>query len=101
MIGSTLGAIGTPQAVSALLDLASQAQGEEARQVIFAWLSQINDESSIQLLFSAQDTYRFADPQFGLQLQELGKQMDNSPLMPMPLLAGMPKGSNLAATPQR
>ena len=74
MIGSVLGAIGTPQAVNAILDLASNAQDEETQQKIFSWLSQTNDEGSVQLLLSAQDEYRFADPQFGLRLQELGQQ---------------------------
>ena len=99
IIGSTLGAIGTPQAVKALLALASKARSEETRQMIFSWLSQIHDERSIQLLYSAEDDYRFADPQFGLQLQELGQQIDNGPLAPVPLLAGMPELSDSAVAP--
>jgi HEAT repeat protein len=99
MIGSALGAMGTPQAVKALLTLATNAQDEETQQKIFTWLGQINDERSIQLLLSAQDEYRFADPQFGLRLQELGQQIDNSSLAPMPLIAGMPELPDLAMAP--
>jgi HEAT repeat protein len=101
-IGAALGAIGTPQAVQALLTFAANAQDEDAQQTILSWLSRIHDESAVQLLISAQEAYQFADPELGLRLQELGTQMDHLAVASVPLIPevpGLPARSDIAMAP--
>jgi hypothetical protein len=76
MAGEALASIGHAKATEALLEWASQVKGREHIQQARAWLSQIQDDDSYQMLLHAQEYYRFRDSKMPKMISGLALELD-------------------------
>jgi len=74
--GATLAAMGNLRATEALLLWASELTGGDLNKQALAWLSEVRDEQSLQLLLHTENRFRFRDPDLLAGITALATKID-------------------------